>query len=66
VLMLAKVAGLSWPTTKAILKLRSGARGLSPHDLGRWMTSFERMELSTAQQVVRFHQMRRSTDKPSS
>jgi uncharacterized protein (DUF2336 family) len=64
VLMLAKVAGLSWSTTKAILKLRGGDRGISPHDLSQWMASFERMEHSTAQQVVRFHQMREGRTRP--
>lgn len=65
VLMLAKVAGLSWTTTKALLRLCKGGRGIPQHDLDQWMARYERIELSTAEQVLRFRHMRRRTDKGS-
>ncbi len=57
-LILAKAAGLSWPTAKQICILRRGPSGLSPHDLEAARRSFERLQPVTAQRVVRFYNER--------
>ena len=58
VMILAKVAGLSWSTVKAIITLRDDlAVGSEPTDLQACKTTYERMRPSTAQQVLRFHRM---------
>ena len=58
VLILAKVAGLSWSTVKLIIEMREGLSGTEPLDLKTSQTTYERLRLSTAQQVLRFHKMR--------
>src|ERR1700733_14752059 len=47
VLILAKVAGLSSTTTKAILLLRAADRGMSAKDLDQALTSFNRLQPDT-------------------
>ena len=58
VLILAKVAGMSWSTVKLIIDMREGLSGTEPLDLQAGRTTYERLRLSTAQQVLRFHKMR--------
>jgi Uncharacterised protein conserved in bacteria (DUF2336) len=58
VLLLAKAAGLSWPTAKEICILRRGVGGLSSHAIEAARQSFERLQASTAQRVVRFYNER--------
>jgi hypothetical protein len=58
-LILAKAAGLSWPTTKLILQLRRGEGGLPPQTAETAHVHFDRLQASTAQRVVRFYQVRR-------
>jgi uncharacterized protein (DUF2336 family) len=58
VFILAKVAGLSWSTVKLIIDLREGLTETGPLDLQASKTTYERLRLSTAQQVLRFHKMR--------
>lgn len=58
VMILAKVAGLSWSTVKAIIHLRDDlAGGAEPTDLQACKATYERLRPSTAQQVLRFHRM---------
>ena len=52
VLILAKVAGLSSTTTKAILLLRAADRGMSAQDLERALSSFNRLQPDTARRVL--------------
>ena len=52
VLVLAKAAGLSWPTTKAILRLRKAARDISPGEYDRCAQSFANLKESTARQAI--------------
>jgi uncharacterized protein (DUF2336 family) len=59
IVLLAKAAGLSWPAAKAILRMRAGARGISPGELDQCHETFSRLKPATAQQVVGF-QSRRS------
>jgi len=58
VLILAKVAGLSSTTTKAILLLRAADRGMSTEDLERALMSFNRLQPDTAKRVLGFFRTR--------
>jgi uncharacterized protein (DUF2336 family) len=58
VLILAKVAGLSATTTKAILLLRAADRGMSAKDLDQALTSFNRLQPDTARRVLSFFRTR--------
>jgi uncharacterized protein (DUF2336 family) len=58
VLILAKVAGLSSTTTKAILLLRAADRGLSANDLEQALSSFNRLQEETARRVLGFFRTR--------
>jgi len=58
VLILAKVAGLSAATTKAILLLRAADRGMSAKDLDQALASFNRLQPDTARRVLSFFRTR--------
>jgi len=62
-LILAKVAGLSSTTTKAILLLRAADRGMSAKDLEQALSSFNRLQPDTARRVLGFFRTR--TKKPA-
>lgn len=57
VMILAKVATLSWSTVKAIINMRDELAGGEPTDLQACKATYERLRPSTAQQVLRFHRM---------
>jgi uncharacterized protein (DUF2336 family) len=57
-LILAKVAGLSSTTTKAILLLRAADRGMSAEDLEQSLSSFNRLHADTARRVLGFFRTR--------
>jgi uncharacterized protein (DUF2336 family) len=57
-LILAKVAGLSSTTTKAILLLRAADRGMSAKDLEMALASFNRLQPDTARRVLGFFRTR--------
>lgn len=59
VLILAKVAGLSSTTAKAILLLRAADRGMSAQDLDLALTTFGRLNTETARRVLNFYNARR-------
>jgi uncharacterized protein (DUF2336 family) len=63
VLILAKVAGLSSTTTKAILLLRAADRGMSTEDLEQALQSFHRLQPETARRVLGFFRTR--VNKPA-
>lgn len=56
-LVLAKAAGLSWKTTKAILLLQAPAEK-STADLDRLLETFLRLRPETARQAVQFYRLR--------
>ncbi len=58
VLILAKVAGLSSTTTKAVLLLRAADRGMSAKDLDTALASFNRLQPDTARRVLGFFRTR--------
>jgi uncharacterized protein (DUF2336 family) len=57
-LILAKLAGFSWMTAKAVLILKAGDGGVSPQDLDQALASFGRLQIGTARRVLSFHQAR--------
>lgn len=57
VMILAKVAGFSWSTVKAIINMRDDLACGEPTDLSACKATYERLRPSTAQQVLRFHRM---------
>ena len=58
ILILAKVAGLSSVTTKALLLLRAANCGMSATDVDHALSSFERLQTSTARRVLDFFRTR--------
>ena len=58
ILILAKVAGLSSTTTKAVLLLRAADRGMSAKDLEQALTSFHKLQTETARRVLSFFRTR--------
>jgi uncharacterized protein (DUF2336 family) len=63
VLIAAKAAAFSWATTKAFVVMQASGRGFSQVDLDRIRQSFERLQVATAQRVVRFYQVRQGAAK---
>jgi len=60
VMILAKVAGLSWPTVKQIIQMRDELSGGEPTNIMACKDTYERLRPSTAQQVLRFHRMQQN------
>jgi uncharacterized protein (DUF2336 family) len=63
IFILAKVAELSWSTVKAIIRLRERLAGVALALDDSDKETYERLRLSTAQQVLRFHRMQQATSK---
>ncbi len=57
-LIVAKLAGFSSTTAKAILLLKAADRGLSTQDLDRALTSYGRLQVETARRVLGFYRTR--------
>ncbi len=57
-LVFVKAGGLSRATAKSILHLCAGAAKLQPKDIDRGLVSFDRLKPATAQELVRFYQLR--------
>jgi hypothetical protein len=57
-LILAKAAGLSWPTAKKICILRRGPRGLPAQEIEAARQNFEKLKIETAQRVIGFYNER--------
>src|SRR6202790_498293 len=60
VMILAKVAGMSWSTVRAIINMRDNLSRIEPTDLKSCRDTYERLRPSTAQQVLRFHRMQQT------
>jgi uncharacterized protein (DUF2336 family) len=60
VLILAKAAGLSWPTTKQICILRRKVFRVSPQAIENARHNFNHLQTATAQRLVRFYNERHS------
>ncbi|MDB5619166.1 DUF2336 domain-containing protein [Tardiphaga sp.] len=61
IFILAKVAGFSWATVQAIIRLRETISGVALAVDNTDQDTYERLRLSTAQQVLRFHRMQQAT-----
>ena len=55
VLILAKAAGCSRSTARALLTMEAANRKLSPHDLDRALASFEQLSAATASRVIKYY-----------
>lgn len=64
-LILAKVSGLSWATVQRVIDMRAGVTGEDPGDMAENQLTYERLRLSTAQQVLRFHKMQETAPPPA-
>ena len=58
--ILAKAAGCSWATVKALLLIKAAGRRMSGKDLDRARENFERLETGTAKRVLEFYDARRN------
>jgi uncharacterized protein (DUF2336 family) len=58
--VIAKVAGCSWITVKALLVMTVADRKMSEADLDRARENFERLEIQTAKRVLEFYDARRN------
>jgi uncharacterized protein (DUF2336 family) len=65
ILILARSAGLTWPTLRAVLKTRPGASGTSAAGLDETRESYDKLTTNTALRVLRFWQVRESSAKAS-
>lgn len=61
VMILAKAAGMQWPSVRAIIAMREKLSGSTPADMLALRDSYETLRSSTAQQVLRFHRMQSAT-----
>jgi uncharacterized protein (DUF2336 family) len=52
VLVMARAAGLTWPTAKAILQLRNARRDMSPGEYDRCAASFASLKETIARQAI--------------
>jgi uncharacterized protein (DUF2336 family) len=60
-LILAKLAGFSSTTAKAILLLKTAARGISAQDLDNALRTYEKLQIDTARRVLGFYRSRLKT-----
>lgn len=58
ILIMAKAGGISWPTAKAILRMRAGARGISPGEIEQSHEIFLRLKPAIARKVIEFQRKR--------
>ena len=60
-LILAKLAGFSSTTAKAILLLKTADRGISAQDLDNALRTYEKLQIATARRVLGFYRTRLKT-----
>jgi uncharacterized protein (DUF2336 family) len=58
--IIAKAAGCSWATVRALLLMNAADRRMSEIDLARARENFERLETQTAKRVLEFYEARRN------
>jgi uncharacterized protein (DUF2336 family) len=64
--VIAKAAGCSWITVKALLLMTAADRRMSKVDLDRARKNFERLETGTAKRVLEFYDARRNVSAVAS
>jgi uncharacterized protein (DUF2336 family) len=60
IVILAKAAGLSWSTVKALVTLRQSGRSLTAREIEHCLATYSRLKPETARQVLAFQQRRAS------
>jgi uncharacterized protein (DUF2336 family) len=60
-LVFVKAGGLSRATAKSVLHLCAGQARLSPDEIDKGLAAFDRLKPATAQELVRFYQLRQAT-----
>ncbi|WP_027550448.1 DUF2336 domain-containing protein [Bradyrhizobium sp. Cp5.3] len=65
VMILAKVAGMSWSSVRAIIAMREKLSGGAQTDMLTLRDTYDALRSSTAQQVLRFHRMQQNTTSPA-
>lgn len=58
--VVAKAAGCSWTTVKALLLMKAADRKMSKMDIDRAQENYERLEVGTAKRVLEFYESRRN------
>ena len=58
VLLLAKAAGCSWVTARALLQMVAAKRSLTPDDLVQAFERYKKLTQETARNIVEFHERR--------
>ena len=58
--IVAKVAGCTWATVRALLLMRVADRRTSKMDLDRAQENYERLDVRTANRVLKFYELRRN------
>jgi hypothetical protein len=64
--VIAKAAGCSWVTVKALLLMTAADRRMSKVELDRARKNFERLETGTAKRVLEFYDARRNSSAVAS
>jgi uncharacterized protein (DUF2336 family) len=64
--VVARAAGCSWATVKALLLMKAADRKMSKTDLDRARENFERLQTETAKRVLEFHDSRRHAGEAAS
>jgi uncharacterized protein (DUF2336 family) len=62
ILIIAKAMALSWPTAKAILCARPRTGEIAGREMAQCAASYERLKITTAQEIVRFHRLRDNSE----
>jgi uncharacterized protein (DUF2336 family) len=65
VMILARVAGLSWSSVRAIIAMREKLSGSPRTDMLSAREIYDALRGSTAQQVLRFHRMQQNAGSPA-
>jgi hypothetical protein len=63
-LILAKIAGFSSTTAKALLLLKTADRGISAQDLDNALRTYEKLQIGTARRVLGFYRTRLKSRAP--
>jgi uncharacterized protein (DUF2336 family) len=64
-LILAKLAGFSSTTAKAILLLKTQDRGMSTQDLDNALRTYEKLQIETARRVLGYYRARLKSRRPN-
>ncbi|MGD0024041.1 MAG: DUF2336 domain-containing protein [Xanthobacteraceae bacterium] len=64
IIVLAKAAGLSWETSKAILLLQAKTNNASRHKFDQHFATFVQLKAETAKKAIQFYRMRERARMP--